>query len=93
MIRQGDVVFGFFLDGDDGQLPVILGLFGRTPQVKAGEASTEDTQGFKPFTGYTDEIVGTSKMGQEEANDNQGVVNLPAARNLKILKEELLMVC
>ena len=23
MIRQGDVVFGFFLDGDDGQLPVI----------------------------------------------------------------------
>ena len=83
MIRQGDVVFGFFLDGDDGQLPVILGLFGRTPQVKAGEASTEDTQGFKPFTGYTDEIVGTSKMGQEEANDNQGVVNLPAARNPK----------
>ena len=83
MIRQGDVVFGFFLDGDDGQLPVILGLFGRTPQIKAGEASTEDTQGFKPFTGYTDEIVGTSKMGQEEANDNQGVVNLPAARNPK----------
>lgn len=82
MIRQGDIVFGFFLDGDDAQLPVILGLFGRTPQVKGGEPSG-DTQAFKPFTGYTDEIVATSKMGQEEANDNQGVVNLPAARNPK----------
>lgn len=82
MIRQGDIVFGFFLDGDDAQLPVILGLFGRTPQVKGGEPSG-DTQAFKPFTGYTDEIVATSKMGQEEANDNQGVVNIPAARNPK----------
>mgnify|MGYP001292154515 FL=1 len=83
MIRQGDVVFGFFLDGDDGQLPVILGLFGRTPQVKSGEAKDGDSQEFKPFSGYTDEIVATSKMGQEEANDNQGVVNLPDARNPK----------
>ena len=31
-VRPGDVVFGFFLDGDNAQIPVISGCFGRTSQ-------------------------------------------------------------
>ena len=27
-ITQGDFVFGFFMDGEDGRLPVIMGLLG-----------------------------------------------------------------
>ena len=32
-LQEGDVVFGFFLDGDDAQVPVIMGAFGRTPYI------------------------------------------------------------
>ena len=31
-IRPGDVVFGFFMDGDDAQNPVIMGLLGNTAE-------------------------------------------------------------
>jgi hypothetical protein len=51
-LQPGDIVFGFFLDGDNGQIPVIMGCFGRTTQVL-----NEEYQGpFIPFTGYTDKI-------------------------------------
>ena len=32
-IQQGDVVVGFFLDGDDAQQPVIFGVIGRTTDI------------------------------------------------------------
>jgi hypothetical protein len=51
-VRPGDIVFGFFLDGDNAQVPVITGCFGRTSQVPS-----EDYAGpFQPFTGYTNRI-------------------------------------
>ena len=53
-IRPGDVVIGFFLDGDDGQLPMILGAFGRNSEVPQDDPNTE--YGFLPFTGYTEKI-------------------------------------
>ena len=36
-IRPGDTVLGFFLDGDGGQIPVIMGCFGRTGEVPSTE--------------------------------------------------------
>jgi hypothetical protein len=67
-LQPGDVVFGFFLDGDNAQIPVIMGCFGRTSQVADSEASGP----FQPFTGYTDKIKkpnGTLKPDQSnEAN-------------------------
>ena len=46
---QGDVVVGFFLDGDDGQVPVIMGAFGRsTTRAKDG-----DPMPFGVFSGYS----------------------------------------
>ena len=35
-IAQGDVVIGFFLDGDDAQLPVIIGVIGNSKYVVNG---------------------------------------------------------
>lgn len=48
----GDVVVGFFLDGDDAQIPMIMGTFGRTGDIKPSEYKAP----FQPFTGYTDNI-------------------------------------
>ncbi len=63
-VSPSDIVFGFFLDGDNAQIPVIMGCFGRTSQVpSSGKASSP----FVPFTGYTSKIKkpnGTLKPDQ-----------------------------
>jgi hypothetical protein len=62
-ISPGDTVFGFFLDGDNAQIPVIMGCFGRTSQVPSGDY----TGPFQPFTGYTGKVKkpnGTLKPDQ-----------------------------
>ena len=51
-IAPGDTVFGFFLDGDNGQVPVIMGVFGRTSQVPTNEFQAP----FVPFTGNTEKV-------------------------------------
>lgn len=51
-LRPGDVVFGFFLDGDNAQTPVIIGCFGKTSQVPSNEFISP----FVPFTGYTNRV-------------------------------------
>lgn len=51
-IAPGDTVFGFFLDGDNGQVPVIMGVFGRTSQVPTSEFQAP----FVPFTGNTEKV-------------------------------------
>ena len=50
-LRQGDFVQGFFLDGEDGQQPVIVGVLGYN-QYTAVMKNIPDT-GFLPFSGYT----------------------------------------
>ena len=64
-ISPGDTVMGFFLDGDDAQLPVILGIFANTGYY----ASTEEYKSpFQPFTGYTRKI----KPNNEYIAKNEG---------------------
>lgn len=48
-LRQGDFVYGFFLDGEDGQNPVIMGIIGHNQYQKL---SKEQTFPFEPFSGY-----------------------------------------
>ena len=54
-VAPGDTVMGFFLDGDDAQLPVILGIFASTASYYGG--SEEYTVPFQPFTGYTLSLI------------------------------------
>ena len=65
-VRPGDIVFGFFLDGDNAQVPVITGCFGRTSQVPS-----EDYAGpFQPFTGYTTRIQNDgTRIKKNEASE------------------------
>ena len=68
-IRPGDIVFGFFLDGDNAQIPVISGVFGRTDQVP----TTTYTSPFVPFTGYTDRIENDGS--RVKINEQNGQTN------------------
>lgn len=65
-VRPGDIVFGFFLDGDNAQIPVISGCFGRTSQFPS-----EDYAGpFIPFTGYTTRITNDgSRIKKNQQNE------------------------
>ena len=61
--RPGDVVVGFFMDGDNAQIPMIMGAFGRTSQVPQMQPS----EAFVPFTGYT------TKVDSKEDNVDAGI--------------------
>lgn len=63
-LQQGDVVLGFFLDGDNAQIPVILATFGRTDSVP----STTYKSPFVPFTGFTNKISPIAKSTKNEVN-------------------------
>ena len=68
-IKPGDIVIGFFLDGDNGQLPMIMGSFGRTNQVPQDAPSGA----FVPFTGYTSRVPPPppSTLSDGEANESE----------------------
>ena len=54
-IRQGMFVFGFFLDGQDMQVPVIMGVLGanaKTVVEKLKTGKDEDGQNFTPQSGW-----------------------------------------
>ena len=65
-LSPGDNVFGFFLDGDNAQVPVITGVFGRTAVVSTQEYSSP----FTPFTGYTSKVKNDGKnIVQNQTNE------------------------
>jgi len=70
-LAQGDVVFGFFLDGDNAQIPVIMGSFGRTKESNAAGGSKNYKTPFVPFTGYNDNIKKppNTVLSPEESGD------------------------
>jgi len=58
-LRQGNMVFGFFLDGQDQQVPVIMGVLGNNSQTalnqKIGTSRvTNTTPGTLATSGYAD---------------------------------------
>ena len=77
-ISPGDNVFGFFLDGDDAQLPVIIGIFGNTTYSPSGENSGP----FIPFTGYTKKIKSGDYLIKGEAGDMSGNTAQRSPRNV-----------
>ena len=77
-VNQGDIVIGFFLDGDDAQQPVIFGVIGNSKYV----VNKEPPSPFVPFSGYTPETEPGNKtiVKNETGDDSQDaespVVNL-----------------
>ncbi len=50
-LSQGDFVYGFFLDGDDAQTPVIMGVIGNNQYVSILKSPPQSP--FIPFSGFT----------------------------------------
>lgn len=65
-IKGGETAFGFFLDGDDGQQPVIVGLLhrssGTSNLMSLGNIKKEQSSRFKPFTGHPNNVVKPSQL-------------------------------
>jgi hypothetical protein len=75
-LKGGETCFGFFLDGDDGQQPVVIGLLYRSDGVK--NLQTEDvvtkekSSRFKPFTGHPgNSPTSTQRNIRDEKEINQ----------------------
>jgi archaellum component FlaC len=81
-IHPGDVVFGFFLDGDNAQTPVIMGCFGRTSQVP----SKTWKGAFQPFTGYTDKIKNDGSRVKKNESNEQNAAAQKSPRNVSPTK-------
>ena len=77
-IAPGDVVFGFFLDGDNAQIPVIMGVFGRTKQV----LTSKNAGPFQPFTGYTSKIKNDGKAVKTDQTNEQTADSQKSPRNV-----------
>jgi len=73
-LKGGETCFGFFLDGDDAQQPVVLGLLHRSDGVKnlisEQNVKADMSSGFKPFTGHPG---GKVQSTQREVRQNKEV--------------------
>ena len=75
--QQGDTVIGFFLDGDNAQIPVIFGAFGNS-QYKAAEG---EPLPFQSFTGYTSTLKEPSE-GVLASSNSTGAIDPESPKNL-----------
>ena len=76
-LQPSDIVLGFFLDGDNAQIPVILATFGRSNSVP----STDYLGPFVPFTGYSDKIKKNGGLASNESSEVKKTSN-PSPRDV-----------
>lgn len=58
-LTGGEVCFGFFLDGDDAQQPVLVGVIHRHKNVQ--NFPKDEDFAFRPFTGHSSSIPSTKR--------------------------------
>ena len=80
-LLPGDNVFGFFMDGDDAQQPVIMGVFANTKEAST-IISGEYQQPFVPFTGYTSKVKKSDFMIKNEVGDQSGIEAQKSVRHI-----------
>ena len=75
-IKQGNFVFGFFLDGQDQQVPVIMGVLGANTQTP----KAINKPGAQPFTSLSGHGSATEVTGDKTSDDNLSTVR-PSGTN------------
>jgi hypothetical protein len=85
-LRQGNFVFGFFLDGADQQVPVIMGVLGNNAQTSLGNKIGTTKTNFTPISGYAQGNnkdsnlkvpaagLGVNKPGSKPSNPKSNVI-------------------
>jgi uncharacterized protein YoxC len=81
-LRQGNMVFGFFLDGQEQQVPVIMGVLGNNAQTqlatKTGDGKVTNTQpGSLATSGFAEGQVPIAGPAKPTAPDTALVVASP----------------
>jgi uncharacterized protein YoxC len=81
-LRQGNMVFGFFLDGQEQQVPVIMGVLGNNAQTqlatKTGDGKVTNTQpGSLATSGFAEGQVPISGPAKPTVPDTALVVSKP----------------
>jgi hypothetical protein len=81
-LRQGNMVFGFFLDGQEQQVPVIMGVLGNNAQTqlatKIGDGKVTNTQpGSLATSGFAEGQVPISGPAKPTSPDTALVVASP----------------
>ena len=92
-LRQGNFVYGFFLDGEDAQTPIIMGVIGYN-QYTAVMKNVPDTP-FSPFSGYTvDDTVPRDALGttQEEGEAVSDDVDKSKTNNKEVMESPASLV-
>ena len=66
MIRQGNFVYGFFLDGEEAQTPIIIGIIGSNQYLAVSKDLPEVP--FLPFSGFVSKGDGSNPDAAIESN-------------------------
>jgi hypothetical protein len=75
-LRQGNFVFGFFLDGQDQQVPVIMGVLGSNAQTTLATQTGNNQSNFASTSGFADPADG-NKDPYIRVPDESLVINKP----------------
>ena len=74
----GETAIGFFLDGEEAQQPVVMGLLHRSQSVKSNSTSQQEVDSYKssqfknfdPWAGKTPATARTTTSGKLKSNGN-----------------------
>ena len=81
-LRQGNFVFGFFLDGQDQQVPVIMGILGNNAQTSLKTTIGKSDTNFGPTSGFAESSHGETDPNRK-VPDADLVINKPKSQEQK----------
>ena len=76
-IRQGNFVFGFFMDGPDQQVPVIMGILGNNAQTKLSTSVGTSEDNFSGTSGFAESQAPPKKQAIPQASDDDLTIVKP----------------
>ena len=84
-LQQGNMVFGFFLDGQDQQVPVIMGVLGNNSQTQLSQRIgdnrvTNSTPGTLATSGHADGAIPKQGSTRSIPSDEGRSIKQPARR-------------
>ena len=83
-LRQGMFVFGFWMDGQDMQVPIIMGVLGNNALTKLNTKIGNSETNFGPTSGFAqgqEDIIGTAKSVPKD--DDKTIVKAQSSEELK----------
>ena len=81
-LRQGNFVFGFFLDGQDQQVPVIIGILGNNAQTSLKTTIGKSDTNFGPTSGFAESSHGETDPNRK-VPDADLVITKPKSQEQK----------